>query len=147
MVCSRAHHPVGVVEALLRRVLVGEYRQRVEDQIELSLLQERNAFVVIGGKNRFAGAPDIPTMAEAGLPGFESEYWVGMLAPARVAAPLVARISREVVDIPKTPEMQAALLAHGAESSPKTPVEFAEFIRSETVKMKKIIDLAGMRVK
>ena len=97
------------------------------------------------GKNRFAGAPDIPTMAEAGLPGFESEYWVGMFAPAGVAAPLVARISREVVDILKTPEIQAALLAQGAEPSPKTPVEFAEFIRSETIKMKKIIDLTGMR--
>jgi tripartite-type tricarboxylate transporter receptor subunit TctC len=97
------------------------------------------------GKNRFAGAPDIPTMAEAGLPGFESEYWVGMFAPAGVAAPLVARISREVVDILKTPAMEAALLAQGAEPSPKTPAEFAEFIRSETVKMKKIIDLTGMR--
>jgi tripartite-type tricarboxylate transporter receptor subunit TctC len=97
------------------------------------------------GKNRFAGAPDIPTMAEAGLPGFESEYWVGMFAPAGVAAPLVARISRDVVDIVKTPAMEAALLAQGAEPSPKRPAEFAEFIRSDTVEMKKIVDPTGMR--
>ena len=98
------------------------------------------------GKNRFAGAPDIPTVAEAGLPGYESEYWVGMFAPAGVPAELVVRLNRDVVEILQAPAMQTALLAQGAEPSPKTPADFAAYVRSETVKMKRVIDLASVRV-
>ena len=100
---------------------------------------------VITSKKRFAGAPDIPTAAEAGLPGFESDFWVGMFAPAHTPAALVGKLNRDIVEILQTPAMRDALLAQGAEPAPGTPEEFAAFIKSETVKLKKLIKLTGMR--
>lgn len=97
------------------------------------------------GRTRFAGTPDIPTMAEAGLPGYHSDYWVGMFAPAGLPAPLIAKINRDVVEILHTPATQAALFAQGAEASPTTPAEFAEFVKSETARMKEVIEFAGVR--
>jgi len=101
---------------------------------------------VVSGRQRFAGAPDILTAAEAGLPGFELEFWIGMLAPARTPSALVARLNRDIGEILQTPAMQTTLLAQGAEAAPGTPGEFAAFINSESAKMKRLIELTGMRV-
>jgi tripartite-type tricarboxylate transporter receptor subunit TctC len=68
-----------------------------------------------------------------------------MFAPAGIAAPLIARLNRDVVEILQSPAIRTAPLAQGAEPSPQTPAEFAAFVRSETIKMKKVIDLAGVR--
>jgi len=99
----------------------------------------------VSGKKRFAGAPDIPTADEAGLPGFESIYWVGMLAPAGTPGQIIAKLNGDFVEILKSPSMQAALVTQGAEAASGTPEEFSAFIKSETVKLKKVIDLTGMR--
>lgn len=99
----------------------------------------------ITGRNRFAGAPDVPTAAEAGLPGFESQQWLGMLAPARTPTALIGKLNHDMVEFLQTPAMQAAFRAQGAEPAPGTPAEFAVFIKSETVKLKKVIELAGIR--
>jgi tripartite-type tricarboxylate transporter receptor subunit TctC len=103
------------------------------------------AFVVTGRK-RFAGAPDIPTAAEAGLPGFELEFWIGMLAPAHTPPAVVARLNRDIGEILRTPEMRTILLAQGAEAAPGAPDEFATYMKSEAAKMKSLIELTGMRV-
>jgi tripartite-type tricarboxylate transporter receptor subunit TctC len=102
------------------------------------------AFVVTG-RQRFAGAPDIPTAAEAGLPGFELEFWIGMLAPAHTPPAIVAKLNRDIGEILRTPKMRAILLAHGAEAAPGTPDEFAAYIKSEAAKMKSLVELTGMR--
>lgn len=94
---------------------------------------------------RFAGAPDIPTADEAGLPGFESSGWFGMFAPARTPKELLARLNREMVDVLRAPATEAWLLSQGATPSPGTPEELTEFVRSETVKWKKVIELAGTK--
>jgi tripartite-type tricarboxylate transporter receptor subunit TctC len=100
---------------------------------------------VVSGRQRFPGAPDVPTAAEAGLPGFELEFWIGMLAPARTPPALVARLNRDIGEILRTPAMRTALLTLGAEAAPGTPDEFAAFINSESAKMKKLVELTGMR--
>ena len=99
----------------------------------------------VTGKKRFAGAPDIPTADEAGLPGFESIYWVGMVVPAGTPSQIIAKLNGDFVEILKSPSMRAALVAQGAEAASGTPEEFSAFIKSETVKLKKVIDLTGMR--
>jgi len=101
---------------------------------------------VVSGRKRFPGAPDIPTAAESGLPGLELEFWIGMLAPARTPSALVARLNRDIGEILQTPALQTTLLAQGAEAAPGTPAEFAAFIKSESAKMKRLIELTGMRV-
>jgi len=100
---------------------------------------------VVTGSQRFSGAPDVPTAAESGLPGFELQFWIGMLAPARMPPTLVARLNRDIGEILQTPAMRATLLAQGAETAPGTPAEFTAFINSESAKMKKLIELTGMR--
>jgi len=99
----------------------------------------------VTSKKRFAGAPDVPTAIEAGLAGFESEQWIGMLAPVRTPAALIVKLNREIVEILQSPAMQATLRAQGAEPAPGTPEEFAAYIQSETVKLKKVIEVAGIR--
>jgi tripartite-type tricarboxylate transporter receptor subunit TctC len=102
------------------------------------------AFVVTG-KKRFPGAPDLPTAAEAGLPGFELEFWIGMLAPAHTPAAIVAKLNRDIGETLQMPEMRTIMLAEGAEAAPGTPDEFTAFIKNESAKMKKLIELTGMR--
>lgn len=99
----------------------------------------------VSSKKRFTGTPDIPTADEAGLPGFESTYWLGMLAPAGTPAQLIGKLNRDFVEILQTAAMRAALVTQGAEAAPGTPEEFAAFIKSETVKLKEVIDRTGMR--
>jgi tripartite-type tricarboxylate transporter receptor subunit TctC len=100
---------------------------------------------IVTGRQRFRGAPEIPTAAEQGLPGFELEFWIGMLAPARTPRELVAKLNHDVGEILRSPAMQATLLAQGAEAAPGTPEAFAAFIESESAKMKKLVALTGMR--
>jgi tripartite-type tricarboxylate transporter receptor subunit TctC len=100
---------------------------------------------LVTGRKRFPGAPNIPTATESGLPGFELEFWIGMLAPARTQPALIARLNRDIGEILRTPAMETTLLAEGAEAAPGTPDEFAAFIKSESAKMKRLIELTGMR--
>jgi tripartite-type tricarboxylate transporter receptor subunit TctC len=102
------------------------------------------AYAVASSK-RFAGAPDIPTAIEAGLPGFESEQWIGMVAPARTPASVVSKLNRDFVEILQTPAMRDALLTQGSEPAPGTPDAFAAFMKSETGKLKKVIEIAGIK--
>jgi tripartite-type tricarboxylate transporter receptor subunit TctC len=94
------------------------------------------AFAITSNK-RFPGLPDLPTSAEAGLPGFESDYWIGMLAPARTPAPIIAKLDADIVSILKTSELQSSLGAQGAELAAGNTAEFSAFIRTETARLKK----------
>jgi tripartite-type tricarboxylate transporter receptor subunit TctC len=100
---------------------------------------------IVTGSQRLPGAPDVPTAAESGLPGFELEFWIGMLAPARTPPELVARLNRDIAEVLRMPAMHATLLTQGARAAPGTPGEFAAYIASESAKMKRLIELTGMR--
>ena len=102
--------------------------------------------LLITSRRRFAGAPEVPTAAEEGLPSLELEFWIGMLAPAGTPQPLVARLNREVREILQSREIHAALLAQGAEAVPGTSQDFADYIAAESARMKKLVETTGMRV-
>ena len=99
----------------------------------------------VASRKRFAVVPDIPTATEAGVPGFESEYWMALFAPANTPHSLIDRINRDVVEVLQFHEMQNALLSRGVDPAPGTPAELAAFMRNETVKLKKVIDQAGIK--
>ena len=103
------------------------------------------AYAITSNK-RFSGLPDVPTSAEAGLPGFESDYWIGLLAPARTPAPIIGKLNADIVSVLNTSELQSLLLAQGSELAAGTPAEFSAFIRSETARLKKVVDVAGIRM-
>lgn len=100
----------------------------------------------ITSPNRFSGAPDIPTTAEAGLPGVESTTWFGMFARARTPPAIVARLNRDIVEVARAPATRDWMLGLGATPSPGTPEEFAAFLKSETAKWKKVIETSGAKV-
>jgi len=91
-------------------------------------------------------APDLPTMAEAGLPGFDISTWYGLLAPAGTPKSVVVRWNVEVVKILNTPDVRERLAAQGAEAAPTTPAQFADFIGSEIPKYARIVKASGAKV-
>ncbi len=94
---------------------------------------------------RAVGAPDIPTIAEAGVPGYEAVQWFGVLAPAGTARDIVNRVHGEIVRVLRVADVKERLLADGAESVGSSPEEFAAFLRAETVKWAKVVKGAGIK--
>jgi tripartite-type tricarboxylate transporter receptor subunit TctC len=91
-------------------------------------------------------APDVPTMAEAGVPGFDISTWFGLLAPAGTPPDVIAKWNGAVVKILESPDMKARLTAQGAEPAPMTPTQFATFIAAEVTKYAAIIKASGAKV-
>ena len=83
--------------------------------------------------------PDVPTMEEAGLKGFDIGTWFGSLAPVATPKPVVARLSTEIIKIVNSPDFQRRVLAAGAEPLPGTSEEFAKRIDNETAKFAKLV--------
>jgi tripartite-type tricarboxylate transporter receptor subunit TctC len=102
--------------------------------------------LAITSAKRSQVAPDLPTVAEAGLPGFEVVGWFGWLAPAATPRPIVARLHDEIVRALKLPDVRERLLSQGSEAIGNTPAEFAAFMKSEHAKWGKVIRAANIRV-
>lgn len=92
---------------------------------------------------RSPALPDVPTIAEAGVPGYEATSWFGLLAPAGTPAPVVARLNTAILKALADPDVKKKLLEQGAEPAGETPAQFAAFIASETVKWGKIVKQSG----
>ena len=95
---------------------------------------------------RWPGAPEIPTMAEAGVPGYESTAWFGLLAPANTPKPIVELLQRHVAAILRQPEVEKMLLEQGAEPVGNTPDEFARLIAAELQKWTKVVAATGVKL-
>lgn len=94
---------------------------------------------------RVAALPDIPTIAESGVPGYESVSWFGLAAPAATPRDTIARLNRESVAILRTPAIQEQLAKDGAIVVASTAAEFDAYIRSEAVKWAKVVKAAGIK--
>jgi tripartite-type tricarboxylate transporter receptor subunit TctC len=90
--------------------------------------------------------PDVPTISESGLPGFEASSWFGVLAPAGTPAPIVARINAEVNKWLQSAEAREKLLSQGAEAAGGSPEQFANHIRAESEKWAKVVKASGAKV-
>ena len=94
---------------------------------------------------RLPALPDVPTVAEAGLPNFEVTTWYGVLAPAGTPKAIVGRLNAELVRIMHSPELKDRLAAMATEPATGTPEEFAEFIKRETAKWGEVVRQAGLK--
>ena len=99
----------------------------------------------VGSLHRSAVMPDVPTVAEAGLPGFEAGAWYGVLAPAATPRALVERLNGELVRILKLPDVQQRLRGEAYDVIADTPDQFAAAIRAEIAKWAPIVKQAGLR--
>ncbi|MBX3610553.1 MAG: tripartite tricarboxylate transporter substrate binding protein [Hydrogenophaga sp.] len=95
---------------------------------------------------RVPALPDVPTVAEAGLPGYESVGWFGMVAPAGTPDAIVAKLNAAIVEALNDPAIQTTIRNLGVEPAPSTPKAFADYIQSETVKWGKVIRTAGIKL-
>lgn len=100
----------------------------------------------VSTSKRLAIFPDVPTIAEAGVPGYEATQWYGVLAPAGTPKAVVARLNKEIVSALQTTQMQERLAADGSEPLASTPEEFLDFIKEEIARWAPVIKAAGIRV-
>jgi tripartite-type tricarboxylate transporter receptor subunit TctC len=82
--------------------------------------------------------PDVPTVAESGLPGYQTDVWYGVIAPAKTPAEIVARLNREIVAILKSEDVRSKLASQGADIAASTPERFVQLMKSEIAKWAKI---------
>jgi len=127
----------------------------VAGQIQLSFASTPGSIPVVkSGKVRALGVtsarrisklPEVPTVAEAALPGYEASVWYGVVAPARTPREVVQRLNTEIARIVAEPASRERMIAGDFEPTSGTPAEFAAFIRSETVKWGKVVKASGAK--
>lgn len=102
--------------------------------------------LAITSRERSKLAPELPTMQQAGVPGYEATIWTGMVAPARTPATIISKLNASIVQIMQTREMVERFAALGADPTTSTPATFGKFIAEEIVKWRKVIREAGVKV-
>ena len=95
---------------------------------------------------RSKAVPDLPTLSESGLPGFETAAWQGLLAPAGTPATIIDKINAMSVQALQRPLMRERLAADGAEGVGSSPQQFWAYVRNEIAKWSKVVRAAGIRV-
>src|SRR5262245_32800552 len=101
--------------------------------------------IAISSAKRFSRLPQIPTLAESGLPGFESNGWFGIVAPAGTPADVIATLNTAFVTVLKDPDVVERIRALGAEPMPMTPADYAAFINSEIEKWQKVVSASATK--
>ena len=94
---------------------------------------------------RTAALPEVPTIAESGVPGYEVNPWFGVLLPARTPQPLVSRLNAEILKVLQLPATRERFAAEGFEAVGNTPAQFAAYIKAEQIKWGKVIKDAGIK--
>ena len=101
----------------------------------------------VSSAERIAAAPEIPTVAEQGFPGFAAAAWFGLLAPAGTPPTIIDRVHRDAVAALRTPELQPRLRELGIEPVGNTPAEFGALIAREIPRMAAVLEGAGLRAR
>ena len=99
----------------------------------------------VGSAKRSPALPNIPTIAEAGVPDYEYTTWFGIFAPARTPAAIIARLNAEIVKILVAPEMNERFVSQGGDPVPSTPDELRRYMAAESARWEKTITAAGIR--
>jgi len=102
--------------------------------------------LAVTGSRRAAALPDIPTVAEAALKGYEATNWYGYVAPSATPRAIIERLHKATVTVLDMADVRKGLIDQGIEAAPSSPERFAAYIQSETVKWTKVIQAAGIRV-
>jgi tripartite-type tricarboxylate transporter receptor subunit TctC len=112
----------------------------------LPLIKEGKVLALgVSSQKRAALLPDLPTIAEAGLPGYRGDLWYGLLAPAQTPRPLIIKLNREITRILDLPDVRQRWSALGAESMPMTPEQFDRFIAEQIATLTKLARAADIK--
>ena len=132
-----------------RTAVLGGQVDIMFDAISTSISQvhaERLKALGTTGKKRSPVTPEIPTIAEAGVPGYEATIWLGLMAPAETPKPVVEKLSSAVNTIINSPEVKQNWAKQGAVPMGMTPSEFEKFMRADIQKWAKLVKETGMKV-
>ena len=135
-------------QALVMTALLGGELQLGFPSIPASIAHIKTRRLVALGvttRERATALPDVPTISEAGLPGYEVSGWYGVIGPAGIPRPVVQRINQEINNVLRVPEMQEHLSREGAEPRTGTPEEFAAAMASDLRKWAKVVKAAGIK--
>jgi tripartite-type tricarboxylate transporter receptor subunit TctC len=102
--------------------------------------------LAVSTDKRSAMFPDLPTVAEAAIPGFDYDQWYGLLAAAATPRPVIQTVNKEMVRILNLPDIRDRMLTQGATPTPTTPEAFDAYIRSEVQRFAKVLIAAGARI-
>ena len=106
----------------------------------------RIKMLAIGSAKRYPALPDMPTIAESGVPGYEYTTWYGIFAPRGVPASTVTLLQRRVTKAVLSPEVSQRLTPQGAEPSPSTPAELTAYMKEESARWAKVIKAANIKL-
>jgi tripartite-type tricarboxylate transporter receptor subunit TctC len=132
-----------------RAAILGNQVQMMFDAITTMAAQVRGGKVralATTGKARSSITPDVPTVAEAGLPGYEATIWLGLMAPVGTPRPVLEKLNSEVNKVLAKPDVKESWTKQGAEPMGMTIDEFDKFLRADIVKWEKIVKLSGAKV-
>ena len=102
--------------------------------------------LAVTSARRSTAMPDLPTVAESGLPGFDIGTWFGLFGPARLSVELTQQLNKAFVDALASPELKARLSTLMAEPSPTTPAQFTAFVRNELIKYEGVVKASGASI-
>jgi tripartite-type tricarboxylate transporter receptor subunit TctC len=141
------HVPYKGAALALNDLLAGQIQAAFSDSVATlpHIAAGKVRALAVSSKQRLAAAPDIPTVAEAGLPGFDVAGWLGIVAPAKLAPERIAQLNAAINKAVATPEVTQRLVAMGATITTGTPDKFAAFIRGENERWAKVIAETGIK--
>jgi tripartite-type tricarboxylate transporter receptor subunit TctC len=99
----------------------------------------------VGSAKRIANYPDVPTISEAGVPGYESSIWWGMFAPPGTPSAIIDRLHAETTAVMESPEMQKRLEDQGGVTIKMSPAEFGKLMKAETEKWMAVVKAANIK--
>ena len=138
------HVPYKGTGPALTDLLGGQIQLMFNDTAAPHVKSGKLRALAVTGAKRWPLLPEVPTLAEAGVPGFEKYNWFGILAPAGTPASVVTALNRELVAIMRDPSIQKWVEAQGAEATDSTPEEFAAFIRRDLAKWARVVRDVGL---
>ena len=138
------HVPYKGTAPALTDLLGGQIQIMFNDTAAPHVKSGKLRALAVTGARRWPLLPEVPTLGEAGVAGFEKYNWFGMLAPAGTPEPVLAALNRELVAIMRDPAMQKWLESQGAEAVAGTPEEFAALIRRDQAKWAKVVKDVGI---
>ena len=141
------HVPYKGVSLATTAVMSGEVQLSMVP-VPVAVAQARAGKVkalAITSSQRYSGAPEVPTIAEAGFPKFEATTWFGMVTPAKLPPDLARKLNTDLVEIIRSPAAREWMLRQGAEADPGTPEALIALIKMEIEKWGKVIRAAGIK--
>ena len=139
------HVPYKGTAPALTDLLGGQIQLMFNDQATPHVQSGKLRALAVTGTKRWAQTPEVPTLGEAGVPGFERYNWFGLLVPAGTPPAIIAALNKEVVGILQDAAIQKWLQSQGAEAMSSSPEEFAAYIRRDVTKWSKVVKETGIK--